>query len=50
MHHDRISVMKCFSIILGFIFDDFKSGEIRRPTVRLHYVSFQFVSSLGLYS
>ena len=31
MHHGGISVMKCFSILLGLIFDDSKSGEIRKP-------------------
>ena len=31
MHHGGISVMKCFSILLGLIFDASKSGEIRRP-------------------
>ena len=31
MHHGGILVMKCFSMLLGLIFDDSKSGEIRRP-------------------
>ena len=31
MHHGGISVMKCFSMLLGLIFDDSKSGKIRRP-------------------
>ena len=31
MHHHGVPVMKYFSILLGLIVDDSKSGEIRRP-------------------
>ena len=31
MHLGGVSVMKCFSVLLGLIFDASKSGKIRRP-------------------
>ena len=36
MNHGGMSVMKCFSILLGLIFDNSKSGEYEDQRVLLH--------------